>query len=125
MDPSLLNVPSINSNPSYCHYGAVYDESLRYETWCRLVTQFPTASCKSPLLTSAADNKCIGPLVIARLVSPGRLAPRSYRVTAAGGLTFAAAMRVVDRVHRDATVGRVDALPPVASRLADGDVLVV
>ena len=41
-------------------------------------------------------------LVLAGLLALGRLAPRRDRVTAARGAAFAAAVRVVDRVHGDA-----------------------
>ena len=46
-------------------------------------------------------------------------------MTPAGGLAFTSAVWVVDWVHRDAAIGRIDTLPAVASGLADGDVLVV
>src|SRR5215475_8510388 len=40
----------------------------------------------------------------------------------AGGTAFAAAVRVIDRVHRDAAVMRPAAEPALAARLADRDV---
>ena len=46
-------------------------------------------------------------------------------MTAAGGLTFTTTVRVVDRVHRNAAVGGLDATPAVRAGLADGHVLVV
>ena len=56
---------------------------------------------------AAADDELVRRLVVAGLVALGRLAPRRHRVTAALGAAFAAAMRVVDRVHRGAAhVGR-------------------
>src|SRR5216684_1263274 len=46
-------------------------------------------------------------------------------MTAAGGAAFAAAMRMVDRVHGNAAVMRLAAEPAVAAGLADRDVHVV
>src|SRR6185436_12598432 len=66
-----------------------------------------------------------GPLILARLVALGALAPRSNRMTAALGAAFAAAMRVVDRVHRGAANMGALALPHVAAGLADDFVHVV
>src|SRR5512142_973312 len=79
----------------------------------------------SSLLLSAADDECVGPLVVAGLVAAGRLSPRGDRVASAGGLTFAAAVRVVHRVHGHAAVHRTASQPALAPRLADGNVLVV
>src|ERR1017187_5907756 len=108
-------------------YGAVYDESLGCETWCFQIFQYQNANCQTAfsLLAPAADDQCIGPLVVARLVSARRLSPWSDRVAPAGGLAFAAAVGVVDRVHRHAAVGGIDALPAVAAGFADADVFVV
>src|SRR5580704_5344597 len=77
------------------------------------------------LLASAVHNKLVGALVIARLVSAGRLAPRRHRMPSARGLAFTAAMRMVNWVHRNAPVMRTLAQPARPSRLADGDILVV
>src|SRR4051794_37582262 len=71
------------------------------------------------LLAAAADDEYVGPLAVACLVSTGRLTPGGDRMTAARGLALAAAVRVVDRVHRDTSVRRTDALPAVAACLAD------
>src|SRR5439155_14091754 len=46
-------------------------------------------------------------------------------MTAAGGLAFAAAMRVIDRVHRDTAHRGLAAEPAVPPGLADHDILVV
>ena len=64
-------------------------------------------------------------LVAARLVALGRHAPRRHRMPAAGRLAFAAAERVIDRVHRDAAHVRPLAQPAAAAGLADRHVLVV
>src|SRR5262245_12612805 len=46
-------------------------------------------------------------------------------MTAAGGLAFTAAERMIDRVHRHAADVRPLAEPPAAARLADRHVLVI
>src|SRR5262249_242195 len=50
------------------------------------------------------------------------LAPRADRVAAAGALTLAAAVRVVDRVHRDAADDRPPPFPAHAAGFAPVDV---
>src|SRR5258708_15127154 len=77
------------------------------------------------LLAGTLDDEDIGPLVVAGLVSAGRLDPWGNRVTSARGLPFTTTVRVIDRVHRDTAVGGANTLPAIASGLADGDVLVV
>src|SRR5579875_1932997 len=57
-------------------------------------------------LIAPADDQLVRPLVDARLVALGRLAPRRDRMTAARGPTLATTMRVIDRVHDDTTVVR-------------------
>src|ERR1700754_3787852 len=76
-------------------------------------------------LVAADENELVGRLVRPRLLALGRLAPRRHRVTAAGGAAFAAAMRMVDRVHDDAAVMRTPAEPAGTTGLADRDVHVV
>src|SRR4051812_10397652 len=46
-------------------------------------------------------------------------------MTAARGLAFTTAVRVIHRVHHDAAVGRLDSHPALAPGFADGDVLVI
>src|SRR6202035_959758 len=46
------------------------------------------------LLATTTDDECIGTLVVACLIATRRLAPWRHRMTAAGGLAFAAAVRV-------------------------------
>src|SRR5207253_38759 len=53
------------------------------------------------------------------------LAPRGHRMAAARRLAFAAAMRMVDRVHRHAAYRGLAAEPAVPPGLADHDILVV
>src|SRR6267142_1233635 len=59
-----------------------------------------------PLLRLAVDNHVVCPLVISCLIAACRLAPRSHRMASARGLTFTAAVWVIDRVHRDAAIVR-------------------
>src|SRR5258707_3339569 len=74
---------------------------------------------------AADENESVGRLVRTRLLALGRLAPRRHRMTAAGGAAFAAAVRMVDRVHRDAAVMRLAAEPAVTAGLADRNVHVI
>src|SRR6516225_12001019 len=46
-------------------------------------------------------------------------------MTAAGGLAFTAAVRMIDRVHRNAAVVRTTSSPTRAACLADGYVFVI
>src|ERR1700732_2708717 len=78
-----------------------------------------------PLFLSPAHNKLVRALVIARLVSARRLAPRSHWVTSARGLTFTTAVWMVHRVHGHAAVYRLLAQPDITSSFADGNVFVL
>src|SRR5213594_3295488 len=83
----------------------------------------------SPLFLAApaaADDQLVRFLVLpARPLPKGGDAPRRDRVTAALGLALAAAVRVVDGVHRRAADGGALALPATPAGLAARDVLVV
>src|SRR4029450_7601640 len=57
------------------------------------------------LLRSPLHDEPIGDLPVPRLVALGRHAPRRHRVTTARGLAFAAAERLVHRVHHHAAHG--------------------
>src|SRR6476661_8071270 len=75
---------------------------------------------------AGADDQLVGLLVLrTRSLAERRNSPRRDRMAAALRLALAAAVRVVDRVHRRAAHGRALALPAVAARLAPVDVLVV
>src|SRR5579859_7925221 len=66
-------------------------------------------------LRSPFDNELRGSLVSPRLVTLGRLPPRAHRMPATRSLSFAAAKRVINRIHRHAAVMRhlsQVALPP-------------
>src|SRR5262249_20676916 len=76
----------------------------------------------STLRSAPADDHPVGSLVVARLQPLGELAPRRARMPAAGAATFAAAHRVIDRVHGDAAVVGTAAEPARAPGLADDDV---
>src|SRR5205809_1057658 len=64
-------------------------------------------------------------VLAARALTERRDPPRRHRVAAALRLALAAAVRMVDRVHRRAAHGRALAAPPAAAGLPAGDVLVV
>src|SRR5271166_4350813 len=59
-----------------------------------------------PLLRLPSHDELIRSLVVAGLESARRLAPRSHRMAAARGLAFAAAVRMVHRIHRHPAVMR-------------------
>src|ERR1700726_4260791 len=89
----------------------------------------PSSAIYSTLLLPAppaADDQLVGFLVLAaRALAERRHAPRGDRVPAALRLALAAAVRVVDRVHRRAAHRRPLAEPAAAAGLAAGDVAVV
>src|SRR5215208_5834778 len=75
---------------------------------------------------AAADDVAVGLLaLLAGAVADRRHAPGRLRVVAERRGALAAAVRVVDRVHRGAAGLRPHAEVALASRLAHGDVLVV
>src|SRR5512132_1038970 len=76
-------------------------------------------------LMARAQDELVGRLVGPRLLALGRLAPGRNRVTATRGAAFAAAMRMIDRVHGHAAIVRTLAAPHRAACLAVVDVAVV
>src|SRR5579884_560057 len=75
---------------------------------------------------TAANDQLVGFLVLrAGALAERRHAPGRDRVAAALRLPLAAAVRVVDGVHRGAAHGRTLAEPAAAARLADRDVAVL
>src|ERR1700737_3028828 len=70
-------------------------------------------------LVTALDDHRRRALVAASAIALRRGAPRAHRMTTCGGLAFAAAVRVIDRVHRNATHRRADTAPAVCAGLAD------
>src|SRR6185312_11296826 len=78
------------------------------------------STCPSSLAGLAtANDQTVRPLVAARLVALGRLAPRRHRMTPAGAAAFATAQRMVHRVHHHTAVMRAEAQPPRPAGLAD------
>src|SRR4029078_1913796 len=69
--------------------------------------------------TPVADDHHLRPLVAPGLESLGLHAPGRHGRASRRRAAFAAAMRVVDRVHRYAAHRRLDAAPALAARLAD------
>src|ERR1700716_2911802 len=74
---------------------------------------------------AADENESIGRLVRTGLLALGGLAPRGHRMTAARSAAFAAAVRMVYRVHGDAAVMRLGAEPAIATGLADRNIHVI
>src|SRR6516225_6928549 len=70
------------------------------------------------LLLAARDDHRLRALVVARAIALGHRVPRRHRNLALAGAAFAAAVRVVHRVHRDTADGRADALPADRTGLA-------
>src|SRR5512141_750679 len=77
------------------------------------------------LRLATADDERIRPLVVSGLHSLRLPAPRRRGVAPAGRLAFAAAHRMVDRIHRDAAHVGTATDPAIASGLADRHVLVL
>src|SRR5499426_2329026 len=74
---------------------------------------------------AARNDELGGGLVPAGLLALGRESPRRHRMPPAGGAALAAAVRMIDRVHRYAAVVRHAPHPALAPGLADRDVHVV
>src|ERR1700756_2762746 len=64
-------------------------------------------------LVTALDDHRRRALVATRAIALRRRTPRAHRIAARGRTAFTAAVRVVDRVHRDTTHRRTDAAPAV------------
>src|SRR5580693_4969171 len=69
-------------------------------------------------LVAAAHDQPVRRLVVPSLSALCRLAPRRDRMPATRGATLAPAMRMIDRVHRDAAHRRPAAEPAAAAGLA-------
>src|SRR5438309_12019776 len=83
------------------------------------------SSVISPLLGSPLDDELRCSLVAPRLVTLGRLTPRTDRMASAGSLSLTAAEGLIDRVHGDAAVVRHLSHVGFAAGLADRDVFVL
>src|SRR5579864_2801800 len=89
--------------------------------------QQPTtlSSCDARLLASPTHDELVRPLIVACLVTASRLPPRGDGMPPARSLALTTAMRMVNRVHRNAAIVRPLAQPSRSSRFADRDVLVI
>src|SRR5262249_17616482 len=76
-------------------------------------------------LVAARNDELGGGLVPAGLLALGRESPRRHRMPPAGGAALAAAVRMIDRVHRYAAVVRHAPHPALTPSLADRNVHVV
>src|SRR5207248_6927058 len=85
----------------------------------------PSFSSGRLALVAAAHDQPIRRLVVPGLLALGRLAPRRDGVPATRAAALAAAMRVVDRVHRDAAHRRPAAKPAIPAGFADNNVLLI
>src|SRR5262245_34351846 len=79
----------------------------------------------SVLLLASLHDELFRALAISCLVTLCRQAPRRHRVPSARGFSFAAAERMIDRVHRDAAHVRPQPEPAAAPGLTDRHVLVI
>src|SRR5436190_630540 len=70
-------------------------------------------------LVPELDDHAARALVLAGLVALGQHPPGAYRILSCRGLALAAAVRMVDWIHRDAAHGRPHAAPADAPGLAD------
>src|SRR3569832_2361395 len=56
----------------------------------------------STILLATTHDHAVGALVLAGQITLGRRTPRTHRMTAALGATFATPVRMIDRIHRGA-----------------------
>src|SRR6185437_14492684 len=70
------------------------------------------------------DNQPVGRLALARLRAQSRKTPRRLRVVALDA-AFTAAVWVINRIHRHATVSRPTPVPARAPRFAVRHILVI
>src|ERR1043166_9880475 len=72
-----------------------------------------------------SDDHLLGALVLARLVTAGRLAPGRHRIAAAGSLAFTTAVRMVHRIHRHPAPVRANPFPTRSTRFTKRNVFVL
>src|ERR1700743_3445887 len=70
-------------------------------------------------LVTALDDHRRRALVATGAIALRRRAPRAHRIATCRSLTFTTTVRVVDRVHHDASDGRANTAPAVRTGLAD------
>src|SRR5512137_813734 len=81
---------------------------------------FSERDIQAPLLPfPALHDHRVSPLVVARAIALGERSPRADRVALGASATLATAVRVIDRVHRNAAHRRTHAAPAHRARLAD------
>src|ERR1700712_5623974 len=71
-----------------------------------------------PFILATRDDHRLRALVIASAVALGQRVPRRHRRLTLTGTAFTTTVRVIDRVHRDTTNRRTDALPADRAGLA-------
>src|SRR5256884_7283983 len=106
------------------HRGDPLQQALLHErSLLRATRHLATSFLSAP---TAADDELVRLLVLCtRALAERRHAPRRDRMAAALRLALAAAVRMIDRVHRRAAHGGALALPAAAAGLAPVDVLMV
>src|SRR5271154_2310321 len=78
------------------------------------------SSLLDAFVLATLNDHGVGALVATRLLAFGLQSPRAYRVRITlAGLAFAAAVRVIDRVHDDAANGWANAQPTHGAGLAE------
>src|SRR3984885_3599756 len=124
--PSTRDIRKASTNAPF-----LVERAINFSTSNELLSFRRSRSDPRNLLPPAAllrppiHNKLVRPLVVPRLIPARRLSPGRNRMPSARSLAFPATMRMVHRIHRNATVHRLPAHPAHASCLADGDVLVI
>src|SRR5579862_840057 len=78
-----------------------------------------------PLLSLPRHDPFVGALIVAGFEAARGLTPRRHRMTTAAGFALAAAVRVIDRIHRYAAVMRHLTHPAFTSRLTQAHVFVL
>src|SRR5512134_713883 len=67
---------------------------------------FRERDIQDPLLATALHDHRVGALVVAGSITLGQLTPRADRIAFGTGTALAAAVRVIDGVHRHTAYGR-------------------
>src|ERR1700742_5148850 len=70
-------------------------------------------------LVTALDDHARRALVAAGAITLSRRAPRAHRIATCSRLTFTTTVRVIDRVHCNATHRRADTAPAIRASLTD------
>src|SRR5579859_5671903 len=114
--PAHPSSPLHQALPRQTIVGTLIHAARTYRSFRRIMRTGPAAT----------NDRGIGRFAfLARLTTLGQYAGGAARIPTAAGAAFAAAHRVVDRVHGNAAVMRSPPQPARASRLAEADVHVV